>query len=303
MGFFNKVKEGLKKTSDSISQKIEQVVNSFTVIDEDLFEELEMVLVSADISMDTVQAVLTEVRAEIKLKGIKAPADVKSILRQQLILRLKSGKEKREIPEQKTVILVIGVNGVGKTTTIGKLAKNFKRDGKKVLLCAADTFRAAAAEQLSIWATRSGVDIIRREEGADPASVVFDGIAAFKARGADILLVDTAGRLHNKDNLMAELAKISRIVTKELPDAARETILILDATTGQNALTQAQAFEKTAGLTALILTKLDGTAKGGVAISICDRMQLPISHIGVGEGEDDLLPFDEEDFINAILPE
>ena len=302
MGFFDKIKQGLKKTSDSITQKIDLIVNSFTSIDEELFEELEMALISADIAVATVEAVLELVRQDIKTKGIKDPVEVKGLLRDRLIEKLTAGARYADAGAEKSVILVIGVNGVGKTTTIGKLAKSLVSEGKKTIVVAGDTFRAAATQQLGIWAERSGAAIVSREQGADPASVVFDGVSAFKARNADRLIIDTAGRLHNKDNLMAELEKISRIVDRELPGVRRETFLILDATTGQNALSQAMAFEKTAGLSALVLTKLDGTAKGGIAITICDHMQVPIAYIGVGEGEDDLIPFDEEDFVNAILP-
>lgn len=301
MGFLGKLAEGLKKTRDSMAKRVDEIVNSFTKIDEDLFEELEESLILSDVGIVTSQAICSELRARIKKQGVTDSMQVKGLLKEILIEMLRGGEE-LNISTKPSIVLVIGVNGVGKTTTIGKLASNLKAQGKKVLLGAADTFRAAAIEQLEVWAQRSGVDMIKQSEGSDPAAVVFDAITAGKARGADVIICDTAGRLHNKKNLMDELSKISRVIAREAPGCAVEVLLVLDATTGQNALNQARQFKEAAGITGIILTKLDGTARGGVVIGIKQELQVPIKYIGIGEQIDDLRAFNANDFVEALFP-
>ncbi len=302
MGFFEKIKQGLAKTRAALSNTLDAVFNANSEIDEDFYEELEETLILADLGMDTVEKVMKELRGRVRSKGLETVDQVKMHLR--IILRdiLDVGDTELNLSTSPSVILVIGVNGVGKTTTIGKLAKQMVDQGKKVTLVAGDTFRAAAADQLEIWAERSGANIVRQHEGADPASVVFDGIQSAKAKGSDVIIIDTAGRLHNKTNLMNELNKISRIVNRELPDAAREVLLVLDGTTGQNGLIQAKQFKDIAGVTAIAITKLDGTAKGGIVIAVADALQIPVKFVGVGEQADDLMPFISEDFVEALIP-
>ena len=300
MGLFNKIKEGLKKTRKGIVDQIDALLKSFTKIDEELFEELEEILVMGDVGVATAEKICDELRARVKQKGITNPFQIKVEL-QTVTWEMLTGGNEMHVDTQPSVILVIGVNGVGKTTSIGKLANFYKSQGKKVLLAAADTFRAAAIDQLKIWADRADVDIICQGEGSDPAAVVYDAISAAKARGADLVIVDTAGRLHNKKNLMDELAKIRRIIDRELPDADKESLLVLDATTGQNAVNQASEFAKATGITGIILTKLDGTAKGGVVMAIKDGLGIPVKFIGVGEQIDDLQPFDADDFTLALF--
>lgn len=300
MGFFGKLAEGLKKTRESMVRAVDELVNSFTKIDEELFEELEETLILSDVGIVTAQAICNELRARIKKQGITDASEVKGLLK-QIIAEMLTGGEALNLSTKPSVILVIGVNGVGKTTTIGKLAANLKAEGRRVLLGAADTFRAAAIEQLEIWAQRADVELIKQSEGSDPAAVVFDAITAGKSRGADVIICDTAGRLHNKKNLMDELSKISRVIQREAPDCDTEVLLVLDATTGQNALNQARQFKEAAGITGIILTKLDGTARGGVVIGIKSELQVPIKYIGVGEQIDDLRPFDAQDFVNALF--
>ena len=300
MGFFSKIADGLKKTRDSMMGKVEEIVNSFTKIDEELFEELEETLILSDIGAATAVRICDELRNRVKKKGITDVELVKGLLR-EIIGEMLSGDASLDLSTTPSVILVIGVNGVGKTTTIGKLANQFKAEGKSVLLAAADTFRAAAIDQLQVWADRADVPIIRHSEGSDPAAVIFDAINAGKARKTDVIICDTAGRLHNKKNLMDELAKISRVIDREAPNCARETILVLDATTGQNALNQARQFKEAAGLSGIILTKLDGTARGGVVIGIKQELEIPIKYIGVGEQIVDLRPFVAEEFAAALF--
>ena len=300
MGFFDKLKEGLKKTRDSISGQISMMLNSFTKIDEDLFEELEELLVMGDVGVTTAEKICDEVRKKVKEQGIKNPDDIMTVLK-DVTEGMISGGEQLKLETKPSVILVIGVNGVGKTTSIGKIASKLKSEGKSVILGAADTFRAAAIEQLEVWADRAGVPIIKHAEGSDPASVVFDTIAAAKARKCDVVICDTAGRLHNKKNLMDELAKISRIIDKSLPGCDKEILLVLDATTGQNAVNQAREFNSVTEITGIVLTKLDGTAKGGVVIPIRAELNLPVKFIGVGEKVDDLQPFDAKDFTEALF--
>ncbi len=300
MGLFAKIKEGLKKTRDSVVGQIDSMLKSFTKIDEELFEELEELLIMGDVGVVTSEKICEELRKRVKKEGVTDPKEVHRLLEQTVAEMLEGGQE-LNISTQPSIVLVIGVNGVGKTTTIGKLADSLRRDGKKVLLSAADTFRAAAVEQLDIWAQRSKCDIVKQKEGADPAAVVFDSIQAGKARRADVILVDTAGRLHNKKHLMDELAKINRIIDRELPDAAKEVLLVLDATTGQNAVNQAREFKKAAEITGIVLTKLDGTAKGGIVLSIKEELDVPVKFIGVGEQIDDLQPFVPEDFAKALF--
>lgn len=300
MGFFSKIKEGLKKTRDSIVGKIDSALKSFTKIDEDLFEELEELLVMGDVGVATAQKMCDELRVRVKKQGITDPTQITGLLC-EITEEMLSGGQELNISTAPSVILVIGVNGVGKTTTIGKLANNFVKSGKKVTLAAADTFRAAAIDQLDIWAQRSGADIVKQNEGSDPAAVVYDAISSAKAKHSDIIICDTAGRLHNKKHLMDELAKINRIIDRELPDAAKEVLLVLDATTGQNAVVQAAEFSKATGITGIVLTKLDGTAKGGVVLAIKDGLQIPVKYIGVGEQVDDLQPFSPSDFAKALF--
>ncbi len=300
MGFFDKLKSGLNKTKNAIVGKIDSIVKSFRKVDEELFEELEEALISADIGVYVTEEILDRLRDTVKDKNIKESEQVKDEL--FAILREMVGEhEPLNLSTKPSVILVIGVNGVGKTTSIGKISAELKSQGKKVVVAAADTFRAAAAEQLSVWCDRAGVDIIKQGAGADPASVVFDAISAVKSRGADVLIIDTAGRLHNKKNLMDELAKIDRVISRELPDAAKETLLVLDATTGQNAVLQAKEFKEASKITGLVLTKLDGTAKGGIVLSIKQELGIPVKFIGVGEKIDDMKPFDASEFASALF--
>lgn len=300
MGFFDKIKEGLKKTRENISGQIDAVLNSFTKIDEELFEELEELLILSDVGMTTSERVCAELRCRVKQQGVTDPRQVRGLLR-DIVAEMLSGDEALKLGTKPSVILVIGVNGVGKTTTIGKIAARLKKDGKKVILGAADTFRAAAIEQLEVWAQRAGAELVRHAEGSDPAAVVFDTIAAAKARGADVVICDTAGRLHNKKNLMDELSKISRVIDRETPGCDKEVLLVLDATTGQNAVNQAREFKNAAGITGIVLTKLDGTARGGVILAIREDLNLPVKFIGVGEQVDDLQPFDAREFAEALF--
>lgn len=300
MGFFNKIAQGLKKTRDSMMGKVDALLNSFTKIDEDFFEELEENLIMADVGAVTAARICDRLRKKVKEEGLASPDQVRGGLK-QIISQMLEGPSDLDLSTKPSVILVIGVNGVGKTTTIGKLANNLRQQGKKVLLAAADTFRAAAIDQLQIWADRAQVDLVRHEEGSDPAAVVFDAINAGSARGCDVVICDTAGRLHNKKNLMDELSKIARVIEREAPGCAKEVLLVLDATTGQNALNQAKLFREAAGLTGLVLTKLDGTARGGVVIGIREELDIPIKYIGVGEQIDDLRPFDPVEFANALF--
>ena len=302
MGFFDKLKEGLKKTKDSFVSKVEVLVNSFTKIDEEFFEELEETLILSDIGAETSSDICDRLRAEVKRTGTTDPAEVKGLLK-NIIAEILSGNHELDFSTKPAVILVIGVNGAGKTTTIGKLAANLKNDGKKVLVAAADTFRAAAIDQLNVWTDRAGVDIVKHAEGSDPAAVVFDGCAAAKARNADVLIIDTAGRLHNKKNLMEELKKISRIISQQLPDSALETLLVLDATTGQNAVNQARLFKEVCEITGIVLTKLDGTAKGGIIIPIKNELDIPVKLVGVGEKIDDLQNFIPHDYAEILFAE
>ena len=302
MGFFDKLKQGLAKTKSAVFGQINEVVKNFRKVDEEFLEELEEIMICADMGASTTEKILDELRDRIKTDNIKNAEDVKDVLGE--ILRDQVGEgEPLNLETSPSVILVIGVNGVGKTTSIGKIANNLRKDGKKVIVAAADTFRAAAIEQLAIWCDRAGVELVRQNEGSDPASVVYDAIAAANKRKADVLIIDTAGRLHNKSNLMDELAKINRIISRELPNASRETLLVLDATTGQNAVMQAKKFRETAEITGLILTKLDGTAKGGAIFSIKDEINIPVKYIGVGEHIDDMQPFDAKMFIDALMKE
>ena len=302
MGFFSKITAGLKKTRESISNAVNSVISSFTRIDEDLFEELEEILIMSDIGMVTSEKICQQLRERVKEERVTEPAVIKDMIR-DIVSDMLKGDLELHISTKPSVVFVIGVNGVGKTTTIGKLASQLKASGKEVILGAADTFRAAAIDQLEAWAERAGVDIVKSAEGADPASVVFDTIAAAKSRNSDILICDTAGRLHNKKNLMNELAKMYRIIKRELPDADVETLLVLDATTGQNAVNQARDFKEVADITGIVLTKLDGTARGGVVLAIMDELGIPVKYVGVGEQIDDLQPFDPDSFAKAIFSE
>lgn len=301
MGFFDKIKQGFKKTSDAVSHSLDSVFAAFVKVNDDLLEELEEALILSDVGASTAAKIVAEVEKRAKLRKTTTADELRDLLREVLTDNMLDNQP-LNTDGKPAVILVIGVNGVGKTTSIGKLAARYVNEGKKVMLSAADTFRAAAADQLEIWAKRAGADIVRHGEGADPAAVVFDSISAAKARGSDIIIVDTAGRLHNKANLMNELAKIDRVISRELPDASRETLLVLDATTGQNAVHQAEEFNKAAELTGIILTKLDGTAKGGIVIAISAGLGVPVKLVGVGEGIDDLIDFDRAAFLEAILP-
>ena len=301
MGFFDKIKQGLKKTSDAVNHSLDSVFAAFVKVDDDLLEELEEAPILSDVGASTAAKIVAEVEKRAKLRKTTTADELRDLLREVLTDNMLDNQP-LNTDGKPAVILVIGVNGVGKTTSIGKLAARYVNEGKKVMLSAADTFRAAAADQLEIWAKRAGADIVRHGEGADPAAVVFDSISAAKARGSDIIIVDTAGRLHNKANLMNELAKIDRVISRELPDASRETLLVLDATTGQNAVHQAEEFNKAAELTGIILTKLDGTAKGGIVIAISAGLGVPVKLVGVGEGIGDLIDFDRAAFLEAILP-
>ena len=296
MGFFEKIKQGLSRTASSIGS-----VFTASELDDDFYDELEERLILADVGMDATQQATQRLRAVAKERHLKTAEEARGALREILTQMLSVGSSELNIATKPSVVLVIGVNGVGKTTSIGKIANHLRTQGKKVLLCAGDTFRAAAADQLTVWAERAHADIIKQDEGADPASVVFDAVAAAKARGADVILCDTAGRLHNKQNLMNELGKISRILDRELPQASKEVLLVLDATTGQNGLIQAREFRQIAGVTGIVLTKLDGTAKGGIVIAVANSLQIPVKYVGVGEQMDDLMPFDPAAFVEALV--
>ena len=309
MGFFDKIKQGLSKTRDKLSSFVGNVLSPFRTVDEDLLDELEEALILSDVGVDTASETIERLRSDVKAGRLKEVDQVRDRLAEILAEIVTDngsavndgGTLGLKLNTNPSIILVVGVNGVGKTTTIGKLAYLLKNEGKSVLLAAGDTFRAAAADQLEIWADRAGVDIVRHQEGSDPASVVFDAIAAAKARGRDVIICDTAGRLHNKANLMRELEKISRVIDRELPGADRENLLVLDSTTGQNAMMQARSFSETAGITGIALTKLDGTAKGGIVLAICRELKVPVRFVCVGEGIDDLLPFDADSFVRALF--
>ena len=301
MGFFDKLKNGLNKTKTSFDEKINNVFSSFRKVDEDFLDELEEVLIMSDIGMDTSIKIISSLRERIKKENIKDEEDVKQALREEMQKILDVTDISLHLNTKPSVILVVGVNGVGKTTSIGKMANRLAKDGKKVVVAAADTFRAAAVEQLEIWAKRAGADIVKREEGVDPASVVFDAIRKTRESGADILIVDTAGRLHNKKYLMDELNKIQKVINKEMPDSGKEVLLVIDGTTGQNAISQVKAFKQEADITGIVLTKLDGTAKGGVVIGIVEENKIPVKFIGVGEQIDDMEIFNSEDFVKAII--
>ncbi len=303
MSFFTKLKEGLSKTRKSITSGFNSVFSGFSGIDEDFYEELEEILIMSDIGVHTTEAILEKLKEQVKEQKIKEPMECRQLLIDSIKEQMQTSDDAYEFENKKSVILVIGVNGVGKTTSIGKLAYNYKSQGKKVIMAAADTFRAAAGEQLNMWADRAGVDIIGAQTGADPGAVVYDAVAAAKSRNADILLCDTAGRLHNKKNLMDELHKIYRILDKEYPDAHLETFIVVDSTTGQNALIQAKQFSEVAPVTGVILTKLDGTAKGGIAVAIQSELDIPVKFIGVGEKIDDLQKFDSDEFVDALFDE
>lgn len=302
MGFFSKIKEGLNKTRASISNGVNSILNSFTKIDEELFEELEETLVMSDVGVATSTEICDRLRKKIKETGITDPKEIKGMMK-EIIAEMLGENEGLNLDTKPSVILVIGVNGVGKTTSIGKIAAKLQSEGKKVVLGAADTFRAAAIDQLGIWADRAGVSMVKSVEGTDPASVVFDTIASAKSKGADVIICDTAGRLHNKKNLMDELAKINRVIARELPESSVETLLVLDAATGQNAVNQAREFKNAADITGIVLTKLDGTAKGGIIIAISNELNIPVKFVGVGEGIDDLQPFDAAEFADGIFEE
>ena len=300
MVFFEKIKQGLKKTKENLTHKVELIINSFTKIDEDFFEELEEILISCDVGVETSATLCERLRGKVKEYGLTEPNEIKESLK-GIIVELLGEDSRLHLDTKPSVILVLGVNGVGKTTTIGKLANRFKNEGKKVLLAAADTFRAAASEQLSIWSDRAESLIVKQPEGSDPAAVVFDAISSAKAKDVDIIICDTAGRLHNKKNLMGELEKINRIIDRELPGASKEILLVLDASTGQNGLNQAEEFKKILELTGIVLTKLDGTAHGGIVLSIRNKLGIPVKFIGVGEGIDDLQEFNAEEFAEALF--
>lgn len=301
MGFFDKLKSGLKKTKDSFLGTVDTILAGFGKIDEALFEELEDVLISSDFGVQTTEEILKKLRESVKTKKLTEASQIRSELQEIIADLLDIGARGLDLDDVPAVITVIGVNGVGKTTSIGKIAHLYRNAGKKVLLAAGDTFRAAAGDQLAIWAERSGAELIRQAEGADPAAVLFDACRAAKARGADVLICDTAGRLHNKKNLMDELAKMARVVARELPDVRRETFLVLDSTTGQNAVNQAKAFSEVAELTGIVLTKLDGSSKGGIIVSICNELNIPVRLVGVGEGIEDMQPFSPEDYVRALF--
>ena len=303
MGFFDKIKAGLTKTREALSDTLGSVFTGFSEIDDDFYDELEESLILADLGVETATKATDRLRKVIRERHLKTTEEARTALKEILVEMLNVGDTALNISTNPSVILVIGVNGVGKTTTIGKIAKQLVDQGKNVMLVAGDTFRAAAADQLEIWSQRSGASIVRQHEGADPASVVFDGIQAAKARGSEVIIIDTAGRLHNKTNLMNELNKISRIVERELPNAAREVLLVLDGTTGQNGLIQAKQFKEIAGVTAMAVTKLDGTAKGGIVIAVSDALQIPVKFVGVGEQAEDLMPFEAQGFVDALIQE
>ncbi len=300
-GFFSKLVAGLSKTRNNIVAGIESIFSGFSNIDDEFYEELEEILIMADLGINTTGAIIEDLKRKVKEQKIKEPKECKDLLIQSIMDQMKVGETAYEFENRKSIVLLIGVNGVGKTTSVGKLAGQLKDNGKKVLVAAADTFRAAAIEQLTEWSNRAGVEIIAQQEGSDPAAVIYDAVIAAKARNADVLICDTAGRLHNKKNLMEELKKIDRVITREYPDAYRETLVVLDGTTGQNALAQAKQFNEVAGITGIILTKLDGTAKGGIAIAIQSELGIPVKYIGIGEHIDDLQKFNAEDFVNALF--
>ncbi|WP_347161677.1 signal recognition particle-docking protein FtsY [Peptostreptococcus anaerobius] len=300
-GLFSRLMEGLSKTKSNIMGRVDDILNSYTKIDEDLLEELEEVLITADVGLTTTMDIIDQLRVMIKKRGVTDPLEVRDLLKEIISNILTEGNPKIEIDPSPAVIVMVGVNGVGKTTTIGKLAQKYKKDGKKVMLAAADTFRAAATEQLDIWATRVGVDIIKHHEGADPGAVIFDAIKASQSRKVDLLICDTAGRLHNKANLMNELGKIFKIIDREYPEAKKEVLLVVDATTGQNAVSQAKTFKEVADITGIVLTKLDGTAKGGVVLAVKSEVDVPVKLIGVGEKAEDLQVFDAQSFTDAIF--
>ena len=300
-GLFSRLKDGLTKTRNNIVRGIDAVFGGFSTIDEEFYEELEEILIMGDIGVKSTERILDKLRDQVRENHIKEPADCKQFLIRNSKEQMQVGETAYDFEKEQSVVLVIGVNGVGKTTTVGKLAGKLKSQGRKVLLAAADTFRAAAGEQLNEWANRAGVDVVGGNEGSDPASVIYDAVSAAKARGVDVLLCDTAGRLHNKKNLMEELKKINRIIDKEFPNAHRENLVVLDSTTGQNALQQAKEFGEVADLTGIILTKMDGTAKGGIAVAIQSELQIPVKYIGVGETIDDLQKFDADQFVNALF--
>ena len=301
MGFFDKIKAGLAKTRNALSDTLGSVFSGFSEIDDDFYDELEESLILADLGVDTACKAVEQLRKAVREQRLKSTEEARQALKEILVQMLSVGDTALNLSTNPSVILVIGVNGVGKTTTIGKISKQLVDQGKKVLLVAGDTFRAAAADQLEIWAGRSGADLVRQHEGADPASVVYDGIQSAKAKGSEVIIIDTAGRLHNKTNLMNELNKISRIVERELPNAAKEVLLVLDGTTGQNGLIQAKQFKEIAGVTAIALTKLDGTAKGGIVIAVADALQIPVKFVGVGEQAEDLMPFEARAFVEALI--
>ena len=301
MGFFDKIKSGLAKTRDALESTLGSVFSGFSEIDEDFYEELEECLILADLGVETAVKATDLLRKTVRQQHLKTTEEAKQALRDILVDMLQVGENDEDPAGKPEVILVIGVNGVGKTTTIGKLAAQFVNQGKQVLLVAGDTFRAAAADQLEIWANRAGASLVRQHEGADPASVVFDGLQSAKSKNANVIIIDTAGRLHNKQNLMNELGKISRIVEREMPDAAKQVLLVLDGTTGQNGLIQAKQFKEIAGVTQVAITKLDGTAKGGIVVAVTDVLQLPVKYVGVGEQIDDLMPFEPRAFVEALL--
>jgi len=301
MGFFDKLKSGLGKTRNSLNEKINSVFSNFRKVDEELLEELEEILIMSDIGVDTAVEIISKLRAKIKLEKIENEDDVKNALKQEMKDILDRENNELQLKTNPAVILVVGVNGVGKTTSIGKIANNLRKSGKKVVVAAADTFRAAAVEQLEIWANRAGVDIVKKAEGVDPASVVFDAIKITKEKNADVLICDTAGRLHTKKYLMDELLKIGKVIEKELPEASKETLMVIDSTTGQNAIMQVKAFKEVVPITGLVLTKLDGTAKGGVVLGIVNENKIPVKFVGVGEKIDDMEIFNSEEFVNAII--
>ncbi len=302
MGFFDKIRAGLTRTKENMSTKLNSTIASFTGENEEFFEELEETLILSDVGAEASMEAVDRLRDAVSERGLRGAEEVRAALK-EILVEMLGEKGELKLDSRPSVILVVGVNGVGKTTTIGKLAQMYARQGKKVLLAAGDTFRAAAAEQLGVWAQRTGADFVRHEEGSDPAAVVFDSVAAAIARKADLIIVDTAGRLHNKSNLMNELAKISRVIDREMPWGDRETLLVLDATTGQNGLSQAEEFAKSAPLTGIVLTKLDGTAKGGIVFAIASRLGVPVRFVGVGEQADDLIPFEPAEFVEALLGE
>ena len=301
MGFFDKIKEGLAKTRAAFTNMLNDVFDNADAIDDDFYDELEETLILADLGMDTVNALMKELRRRVETRGLSTTEHVKFNLKLILNEMLNQGSTELNLSTSPAVVLVIGVNGVGKTTTIGKIATRLVKEGKSVMMIAGDTFRAAAADQLEIWAGRSGASIVRQHEGADPAAVVFDGLQSAKAKGVDVVLIDTAGRLHNKQNLMNELNKITRVVDRELPDAAKEVLLVLDGTTGQNGLIQAKQFKEIAGVTAMAITKLDGTAKGGIVIAVSNMLKIPVKFVGVGEKAEDLMPFNAKEFVEALI--